>query len=177
MEFNIKNGKYLLDSNSFIAPSRNYYKLERMPAYWNWLTTHQGDHLVLPKIVYDELASGDDDLGQWVKSNLNGIVFNEYEQSPEFWGMYKEVIRFIKNSGYYREPGVSNWMQAAKADPKIIAIAQVYNLQIVTFEQSAGNLSVKNPVKKEPKIPDVANHFGVECIDLFKLEELLNMVI
>ena len=177
MAFDINEAKYLLDSNSFIAPSRNYYKLEIMPAYWKWLADHQNNGLVLPKIVYDELTHDDDELSQWVKKNLNNVVFSNYEQDTDFWKEYGEVINYIQSSGYYKNPGIENWMQETKADPKIIAIAKVYGLQIVTFEQSAGKLSKNNPIKKEPKIPDVAAYFGVECIDLFKLEETLNMVI
>lgn len=177
MVFDINKGKYLLDSNSFIAPSRSYYKLEMMPTYWDWLANHQNDGLVIPKIIYDELINNDDELSQWVKKNLSAIVFQAYEQDSDFWSEYGKVINYIQNSGYYKNPGVNNWMQDTKADPKIIAIAKIYNLQIVTFEQSVGNLSKKNPIKKEPKIPDVAAHFGVNCIDLFKLEEFLKMVI
>ena len=177
MVFDINKGKYILDSNSFIAPSRSYYKLEIMPTYWEWLSNHRNDGLVIPKIVYDELINNDDELSRWVKRNLSAIVFRDYEQNPNFWSEYSKVMNYIQNSGYYKNPGIENWMQDTKADPKIIAIAKIYDLQIVTFEQSAGNLSKKNPIKREPKIPDVAAEFGVNCIDLFKLEEFLKMVI
>ncbi|GAF37850.1 hypothetical protein JCM14108_2930 [Lentilactobacillus farraginis DSM 18382 = JCM 14108] len=50
-------------------------------------------------------------------------------------------------------------------------MAAAYGWQIITFEQSAGQLSRKNPMKKEPKIPDVADAMGVNCISLFQIED------
>lgn len=177
MAFDINNGKYLLDSNSFIRPSRSYYKLNIVPSYWKWLSNQQGAGLVIPKIVFNELNQGQDPLSLWVQSNLKGIVFKDYEQSLKFWNVYSAIINFVQTSGYYRNPGIDEWMKQTKADPQIIAIAKVYGLKIVTFEQSAGKLNKKNPVKKEPKIPDVAKQFEVKYIDLFQLEKELNMVL
>lgn len=68
-----------------------------------------------------------------MKKNLSAIVFQAYEQDSDFWSEYGKVINYIQNSGYYKNPGVNNWMQDTKADPKIIAIAKIYNLQIVTL--------------------------------------------
>lgn len=119
------------------------------------------------------MISGNDVLSQWVKNNLANILFDSYEQNLQFWDMYQKVINYIQSSGFYKNPGLLEWMKETKADPQLIAMAKVYNLSIVTFEQSAGRLSIKNPIKKEPKIPDVAKYFGVSCIDLYDLETKL----
>lgn len=50
-------------------------------------------------------------------------------------------------------------------------MAAAYGWKIITFEQPAGQLSAKNPMKKEPKIPDVASVMGVGCISLFQIED------
>ena len=80
-------------------------------------------------------------------------------------------MNYLQTCGYYRTAAIANWSQKWKADPKLIAIAAAYGWQIITFEQPAGQLSAKNPMKKEPKIPDVASVMGVGCISLFQIED------
>lgn len=169
-------GGYLLDSNTFIAPARQYYSLVGFKSYWNWLSSQKRDNILLPKIVYDELTKDQDDaLATWVKDNFEEVVYKDYENENEVWNKYREILNYVVTCGYYKDPGKSEWLKDGKADPMIIAIACVKNATIVTFEQSAGKLSEKTPVKKEPKIPDVAKKFGVKCINLFEFEKRLKI--
>lgn len=182
--------KYILDSNSFISPYNDYYRQPLFPSFWNWykeeITKPQGD-IILPKCVYDELEAGKDDLAEWVKNNLNPVVYNE-RKIDAVWNNYAQVINFISN-GSYRTPAVNNWKQAGKADPLLIAIAMTLaDAKIVTFERRSGNFrrnsngnivlkNQNNPLGREPKIPDVADQFNVSCITLFDLESDLKLKI
>lgn len=178
MTFEISKGKYLLDANTFIRPYRSFYKMERFPSYWKWLEKQRESGIVLPRVVYNELTKkGQDPLSQWVIANFQALIFDDYENNPQYVMNYRQVIQFIATSGYYKDPGVQNWMDLTKADPQLIAIAMTYGWQIVTFEQSAGHLDKRNPTSKEPKIPDVADHFGVKCVDLFNMEDSYQLVI
>lgn len=171
---------FVLDSNTFIAPYRNYYAMDHFPSYWSWLKDEFAMYeskLVLPKIVYAELTSSPDRLANWVRAELQPFVYVGYENEPLVWGKYQQIINFIHTSGYFTGAGISNWDQNGKADPLLIAMAAAYGWKIVTFEQSAGRLSKKNPTSKEPKIPDVAAAFEVDCVDIFLLEEKFNLVI
>lgn len=175
----IPKGAFLLDSNSFIAPYRLYYSMSHFPSYWTWLSSQitNGDNtMIIPKIVFNELTQSDDELSNWVKDNLQQFVFNEYEHNPDVWNNYGEIINYIHNCGCYKNPGKVDWDQAGKADPVLIAIAKSYDCHIVTFEEPSNNLSPKNPMKKEPKIPDVASHFGANCVNLYYLQDQFKLV-
>lgn len=124
-------------------------------------------------------------LSDWVDDNLKPIVYNETKQ-PEVWKNYAKVISYI-SSGSYKTPSVENWKQVGKADPTLIVIAMTLgDSRIVTFEERSGNFTrdingnvvlknKNNPIGKEPKIPNVADQFNVECVDLFKLEKDLQL--
>ena len=99
-----------------------------------------------------------------------------------------EVINYIQNCGAYRTGSINEWKKPGKADPVLIAIAKQYDYEIVTFEKESGQFGYdsnrkwnwkKNggPSKHEPKIPDIAKHFGISCITLFDLEEKLGLSI
>lgn len=167
---------YILDSNTFITPFRNYYSIRYFPSYWQWLKDtfqQNAERLILPEIVYLELIAGgqEDNLSTWVKDNLSSLVYADYRQSPIFWERYAEVLDYIHNSGLFKEPGRSNWDSLNKADPQLVALASINGWKIVTFEERVHNLSPKNPMKKEPKIPNIADHFGAECVNVYELEE------
>jgi len=162
---------YLMDSNSFIAPFRNYYAMGHFPSYWGWLKAiivQPDSRVKVPLAVYEELTLGGDDLSKWTQGNLQGITYDS--DTIEVWAKFGEIINYVHNSGCYYGAGKINWDQIGKADPLLIAIAAVKGWQIVTFEQSSGNVSPRNPTKKEPKIPDVARQFGVKCVNLYEVE-------
>lgn len=180
--------KYILDSNAFIAPYNDYYRMPLFPSFWQWYKAEivkQNSDILLPKCVYTELKNGNDDLSQWVDNNLKSIIYDE-NNSPVVWRNYAKVISYISN-GSYKNSAVANWKQVGKADPLLIAIAMTLDDgKIVTFERRSGNFirdannnvvlkNRHNPIGKEPKIPDVADQFNVSCIDLFDLEEDLKL--
>lgn len=79
-------------------------------------------------------------------------------------------------------------LKPGKADPLLIAIAKQHGYQIVTFESKSGQFAYGSnyvwnwkqnggPSKHEPKIPDIAEHFGVPCIILLDLEKELRLCI
>ncbi|WP_237745826.1 DUF4411 family protein [Lentilactobacillus farraginis] len=121
--------------------------------------------------VYKELFGSKDQLSKWVADRIQPVVFKGYENDARYLEQYAKIMNYLQNCGYYQTPAIANWSQDWKADPKLIAMAAAYGWQIITFEQSAGQLSRKNPMKKEPKIPDVADAMGVNCISLFQIED------
>lgn len=58
----------------------------------------------------------------------------------------------------------------------LIAAAMVHGYIIVTFERSDGNLTATMK-RGKVKIPDVARHFNVECIDLYEMMRRLHIQI
>lgn len=169
---------YLMDANSFIAPFRNYYAMGHFPSYWAWLADiikNPDSRVNVPKVVYNELISGGDHLSQWPRQNLQEFAYGVDDDG--IWQRFGEIINYVHESGCYRGAGMVNWDQQGKADPLLIAIASVKGWQLVTFEQPSGNISARNPTKKEPKIPDVAKKFGVACVNLYDVEKTFGLSI
>lgn len=181
--------KYLLDSNCFIEPMKRYYGFKIFPSYWKWFgmeLARSNSLLIVPKCVSDEI-NVDPRLSLWVKNNLGTLVYDE-NRDPLIWPKYAEVIDYIQNCGAYKSGSINEWKKPGKADPLLIAIAKQYNYKIVTFEKESGQFGYDNnkewnwkknggPSKHEPKIPDIAKHFGISCITLFELEKKLGLSI
>lgn len=181
--------KYLLDSNCFIEPMKRYYGFDTFPTYWKWFSNELNKDdslLVVPKCVSNEI-NVDSRLKKWAQDNMKGLIYNEYHD-PTVWPKFGEVIQYIHDCGAYKSSSINEWEKDGKADPLLIAIASQYGYQIVTFEKETGQFvydennqwnwkGTNGPSKKEPKIPDVAKHFGVTCITLFDLEQKLKLSI
>ena len=59
---------YLLDANVLIRAHGDYYPIDRVPPFWDWLICEGNDgHTKIPFEIYDEIANGNDLLAQWVK--------------------------------------------------------------------------------------------------------------
>ncbi|MCT3321774.1 DUF4411 family protein [Lactobacillus johnsonii] len=181
--------KYLLDSNCFIEPMKRYYGFKIFPSFWEWFgkeINKTNSLLIVPKCVSNEI-NVDPNLAQWSQKNLVSVIYDE-NQDPLIWAEYGKVIKYIQDCGAYKSSSINEWKKIGKADPLLIAIAIKYNYQIVTFEKGSGQFAYdKNnrwnwkgnggPMGHEPKIPDIARHFGITCLSLFELEKKLNLTI
>ena len=74
--------------------------------------------------------------------------------------MQNAVLDILKNPNYQRL--VEDRKGIYGADPFVIALAKVEDLIVVTGERATNNLA-------KPKIPDVCNDMGIECINILDL--------
>ena len=59
---------YLLDANVLIDANRDYYPIERVPEFWQWLLHHaRSGRVKIPAEIHDEVKRGNDDLAEWAK--------------------------------------------------------------------------------------------------------------
>lgn len=161
----MKNKQYLLDSNSFIAPYKTYYSFDIAEVFWKQLRARIDEkQLLVLDLVKAEVVKGEDELSQWIKDIDDTLVIKRKDLA--IIQRYREILDYVQRCGYYNEKALRDWAEANVADPWLIATASVFGYVIVTQEKSSGNLSTKNQQKKA-LIPDVCEHFGVECRDLF----------
>ena len=124
-------------------------------------------------MVKNEIDRGRDELKEWINERkddfqiCNHVDFGIIQK-------YAEVMQYIQECGFYNEKGLESWARNDVADPWLIAAAAARDYQLITFEQSAGTLSVKNKSGKV-KIPDVANHFNVEVHNLYYMMRQLGI--
>ncbi len=136
--------KFLIDSNSFMTPYRQYYAFDLIPTYWDELSKQaESGRLVLLDMVKDEIDKGEDDLAGWIGSQTSFQICNHV--TPEIIGKYQEVLQYVQNCGLYKEQALQAWAPAHIADPWLIAAAAVNDYTIITAEVSSGGLSPKTP--------------------------------
>ncbi|MCD8395624.1 MAG: DUF4411 family protein [Lachnospiraceae bacterium] len=161
----VEKEKFLIDTNSFVAPYRLYYAFDLVPTYWKELSKKADTgRLILLDMVKDEIDKGQDALSDWLAQQTGFIVCSHV--SEKIINQYQEVLRYVQTCGLYREQALAAWAPANIADPWLIAVAKVNDYTIITGEVSSGGLSPKTP-NKNAKIPDVANAFGVKTADLY----------
>lgn len=167
--------KFLIDSNSFMAPYRQYYAFDLIPSYWDKLSkcTESG-RLILLDIVKSEIDKGADDLTDWVSEQGGFEICNHI--TTEIINKYQEVLQYVQSCGLYKEQALQAWAPGDIADPWLIAAAAVNGYTIITYEVPSGGLSVKNP-NKTAKIPDVAKAFDVKTANLFYMMRQLGIKI
>ena len=170
----MKKEIFILDSNAYITPHRNYYAGDIIPTYWDKLVPHiSAKEIVLLDMVRAEIEKGQDSLAEWLLEQDFEICWHA---TPKIVQNYGQIMNYIQNCGYYNEKGLDSWAQNDVADPWIIASAMANGYTVVTFEQSVGNLTHMGIIGKV-KIPDVAKYFGVECISLFEMMRKLRIKI
>ncbi|GAA0485904.1 DUF4411 family protein [Alkalibacterium sp. m-11] len=172
--------KYLFDANTFIAPHRLYYSNDIAPSFWIWLEQNYGDNIFLIDKVRDELINNSDFLGTWVRNaihNHDNVLYTNSDQ--HIVDNYASIMQYITTCGFYKPASYNTWAQGNKADPFLISTALKFNNNreeavIVTMEKRLGGLNTTNPTSSEPRIPDVADYYNLQCIDVFEFMRRLN---
>jgi len=156
--------EYWLDADSFIRASRTAYRFSFDPPFWGFLQEKaQYGVIGSPSIVFDqELASSNkiaekDLLELWAREQRETLFITPDESVQH---EFSRVVNYVQSNGRFSQHNIASFMSGA--DPWMVAYAMAHGGKIVTFEVSA--LKSTNP-----KIPDIANEFGVECINLWDM--------
>ena len=156
---------YLLDANTLITAKNDYYQMERVPEFWDWLLHHaeQGSVKVPPEI-FNEIRKGTDDLADWVKqAHVEPALLLPEEVDP---GLLQQIL----DEGYASDL-TDVELEKIGMDPFLIAYAlpDPTNRMVISGETSA-------PKKRRAnrKVPDVSKSLGVPCKNIFTLVTDLN---
>ncbi len=166
--------KYLLDTNIYINFYDRYYRFDYFPSFWSRLQSVLNKEIVLPDIVIQENYQ-DETFRDWLSLNFNGAIY-KHKECSDIWG---EVIQHIAKCNFYSEKALTNdksWAREKIADGWLIAIAKKENLTIVSSETRNYNLNEKQP-NQSPKIPDIADDFGIRCIDMNTFFQEISLII
>jgi hypothetical protein len=152
-----------MDADSLITPYRGAYRFEVVPQYWDFLKEKAKEGVVgSPELVLDrELTSSNpsqaDLLEQWAKP-LRGILFLPPDSATQL--RYKHVAQYVQTNPRFRQHWIAKFLD--DADSWLVAYALAHGGRIVTFEKP-------QPLAAKPKVPDVAQHFGVDCVSLWDM--------
>ena len=153
---------HLLDANVLIDSARDFYQLERVPQFWDWLL-RQGEEgrVAVPREIWEEFKEGRDALGAWARSEAvkNHLILSE-EPDPIL------VNRVVMTA--YGPDLTDDEVERLGRDPFLIAYALVDppNRCVVTTEASRPRRRRANR-----HVPDVCADLGLKC---FGAVELIN---
>lgn len=146
---------YLVDSDVLITAKNLYYAFDICPGFWKSLIHHHRRGRVFSiDRVRSELLAGrrTEDLVRWVKDELPEAFFLEVE-SDAVTEVYTEIMLWVQQHDRYFDYAKAKF--ATGADGWLVAYARVHGVAVVTNEQSAPES------RKEVKLPDVCDQFGV----------------
>lgn len=149
---------YLLDANTLITADRQYYPMERVPQFWDWiLEKADAGYIKLPYEIYNEIVDGKaDDLVKWLKSNKKILQLDEEVDTI--------LLQEVMDKGY--GPNLKDVeIEKMAKDPFLVAYARMKPDRCVVTLENAG------PRKKRAnrKVPDICNTFKIPCCDTFQL--------
>ena len=157
--------RYLLDANVLIDANRDYYPIERVPEFWQWLLHHaRSDRVKMPAEIHDEVKRGNDDLAQWVKEReIRDALLLDAEARPA------DMQRAIRR-GYAPDLTDTEFDKLGR-DPFLIAYAlrDAARHCIVTTE-----VSKPNKIRANRHLPDAAERLGIETCNTFELTRRLD---
>lgn len=175
----MNNNIYLLDANTFLTPSKDYYRFSIAPSYWNKINRLAEEGLIktIDKVNKElsprTVESKKDDIQQWYENIFNGEIINTKQQ--EIFDEYRKVIEYLNASEKYNEKAFLEWSSNTEvADPWLIATAKAFNYTVITMEkrrQYSGN-----PLSKA-KIPNICEDLNVRYISLFNMMEELEIIL
>jgi hypothetical protein len=156
---------YLLDANTLITAKNDYYQMERVPEFWDWLLHHAEQGSVkIPPEIFNEIRKGTDDLADWVKqTHVESALVLPEEVDP---GMLQQIL----DEGYASDL-TDVELEKIGMDPFLIAYAlpDRSNRMVISGE-------VRSPKKQRAnrKVPDVCKSLGISCKNIFTLVTDLN---
>jgi len=144
--------KYSIDTSAILDGWRRYYPPDVFPELWEKLEQliANGD-LRATEEVLEELKKKDDDVTAWAKRH------------PELFVPIDDAIQIALQELLERfERLVNTQRNRDRADPWVIALAQVAGCTVVTGELPSGRLN-------RPRIPDVCTKLDVPWMNLLAL--------
>lgn len=154
---------YIVDADVFITAKNRYYAFDICPGFWDSLLAgYHAGQLRSIEPVKQELLMGrpEEDLVQWVKHDLPSGFFLS-TGTANVVTRFGEIMQWVQQKSQYFDHAKADF--ATKADGWLVAYASVFGVKIATNEQASPDS------RKEVKLGDVCNQFGVVYEDTFDM--------
>ena len=156
---------YLLDANVLIDANRDYYPIERVPEFWEWLENagHNGSAKT-PLETYEEISDGSDALANWAKQDAIRCALLLTEEVDV------SLVSYVVDCAYAADL-TDDEVEKIGRDPFLVAYAlkDPNSRCLVTTEVSKPGRSRANR-----HLPDVCSDLGVRCYNTFEFVRALN---
>lgn len=151
---------YLLDANVLIDANRDYYPIERVPEFWDWLAAMGKKGLVkVPQEIFEEIVSPPparyDALVDWLGNHREVLLLNETVR--------EDLVARVTEEGYASDLTDVEIDEIGR-DPFLIAyaFADVVNRCVVSNENSKPSRQRANR-----HVPDLCDGLHVVCCSTF----------
>lgn len=156
---------FLVDANVLIDANRDFYPIERVPEFWEWLEYHGTEgNIRIPLEIYEEIKNGNDVLADWIKQKeISEALLLKESADPN-------SVASIVKSGYGSNL-TDIQIEKIGRDPFLIshATSDLGNRCVVTTEVSKPSARAANR-----RIPDVCADIGARCCNTFELTRQLD---
>lgn len=150
---------YVFDSSSLIDLFRHFYP-NRFPTLWTkYNEMIDKGRIVSTREVYHEIEGGDDRLSIWAKNNRS--FFTQPSESELLF--VAEIFKITHFQTLVKKKEQLSGKPVA--DPFVISKAKITDGTVVTEE---------NKKDHSAKIPNVCEHFGIQCLNLEKFMDKEN---
>ncbi len=155
---------YLLDANVLIRAHEDYYGIDQVPQFWDWLLEiAKVDQIKMPFEIYQEIAVSNGPLRSWitVAETKKALVLDEE--------VNQDLVEKVLNKGYGSNLTDSD-LEKIGQDPFLVAYA------LATADRVVVTKEVSRPSKQRAnrKVPDVCNDLGITWMKDFDLYKALN---
>jgi hypothetical protein len=158
---------YLIDANVLIRAHEDYYPIDRIPPFWDWLLAQalQGS-IKMPRQIYNEVAPNRGLLPEWLRQPRvrDAMLLAEATSAVR--------VQQVLTRGY--APDLTDVeIEKIGQDPFLIAAALNGTDRIVVTREG----SKPNAQRANRHIPDVCATFGIVAITDYALWRRLNFSI
>jgi hypothetical protein len=148
---------YWLDANVFIQARNGPYSFTLVSQFWVFLSQQLENGTVkCPKMVYDEMVKGNDDLAAWFKPRREKGLCDHPNETVQ--PCYGTVANHIATK--FKPHHVADFLVGA--DGWLIAHAMNCDGVVVTQESDRSH-------KSKIKIPTICAVFGVKCMNTYRM--------
>lgn len=142
---------YVFDSSALISLFNNFYP-SRFPSLWEKFDLLVNERSIISvREVYNEIKERGDRLSEWAKGEKNFFQ----QPSPEELAFVTEIFNIPHFQSLIRQK--ERLQGKPVADPLVIAKAKTLNGSVITQEVNRPNAA---------RIPNVCNHFSLDCLNL-----------
>lgn len=155
---------YLLDANVLIRAHEDYYPIDRIPQFWEWLLkVSDGGHVKMPFEIHNEIAVSRGPLKEWIcEAETKKKLILDEAVSPRLLG-------HVLSTGY--APDLTDTeLEIVGQDPFLVSYALAAPDRVVVTKE------VSRPTKKRAnrKVPDVCSAVGVTWMNDYEFFRILN---
>jgi len=156
---------YLLDANVLMRAHEDYYPVDRIPRYWEWLVEQAAANTIkMPRHIFDEITPTAGPLADWLKRADVRETFVLREPVTH--------VRYVLEAGYAADLDDIEIEKVGK-DPFLIGAALAAPDRVVVTKET----SKPSATRANRKVPDVCKALGIPAINDFRLYSILKFSI